>query len=185
MTPEIRLFVALLAGPPEQAALQRLIEPDLVGFRWTPVDQTHLTLRFIGEVPAATAERSETALAGVRVEPFWLDLGGVGRFPPRGAPAVVWAGLSAVHPRLRQLRQQVDDHLLAAGLPLKLPPFVPHLTLARVRDAAANDVAAYLKRHRDFEGPSWPVSAFALMESQRLPAGSRHVVRRLYPLRKD
>jgi RNA 2',3'-cyclic 3'-phosphodiesterase len=181
MTPEKRLFVALLPEAPERAAIAQLVQP-LAGFRWTPPAHLHLTLRFIGEVPGEVVARTEEILRRVRVEPFWLELAGVGRFPPRGAASVVWVGCASTHPRLHQLRQQVDDALLSLGLPLELPPFVPHLTIARVREAAPGTVNDFLKRHRDFTGPAWPVRAFALMESARQPAGINHEVLRAYPL---
>jgi RNA 2',3'-cyclic 3'-phosphodiesterase len=177
----MRLFVALLPTAATRSALARL-DDDRPGFRWVPSEQAHLTMRFLGELSEPEVEKAEAALAAVRVEPFWVEVGEVGRFPPRGRASVVWAGLNQHHPRLHQLRQQIDDGLLAAGLPVELSPFVPHFTVARVRDAAPQTVEHWLKRHRDFTGPAWYVDAFVLMESVLRPEGAEHTVRRTYRL---
>lgn len=177
--PSARLFVAVYPSPAARDALAALAEP-LRDFRWTPPEQLHLTLRFIGEVSAAHAEAAEAALERVHVAPFVLEPSGTGVFPPRGQPGVVWVGLGTAHPHLHQLRQRVDDALLAAGVPLELPPFHPHLTVARVRHASPGSVAEFVKRHRGFVGPAWQVTEFALVESELHPAGPRHRVRRSY-----
>ena len=177
----MRLFVALLPTDATRSALAKL-EDKRPGFRWVPPEQAHLTMRFLGELADPDVAKAESALATVRVEPFWVEVGQVGRFPPRGRAGVVWAGLSQHHPRLHQLRQQIDDGLLAAGVPIELSPFVPHLTVARVRDAAPQTVEHWLKRHREFAGPAWRVDSFALMESILGPDGATHQVRQSYRL---
>lgn len=160
----MRLFVALQPTDPARAALAALAD-DVPGVRWVPAAQLHLTLRFIGEVSADDAEKITAALSLVRVQPFFLELTGTGGFPPRGAPGVLWAGVGPGHPLLHQLRQQVDDRMLATGVPFELRPFIPHFTVGRCRDASPVPVAHWLKRHRDFAGPTWPVRQFHLMAS--------------------
>jgi 2'-5' RNA ligase len=176
-----RLFVALLPTAPAQEALTALME-GLDGVRWTPPEQLHLTLRFIGPV-AETAQREiDESLARVAVRRFLLDLEGVRGFPPRGSPTILWAGVGRGHPLLHQLRQQVDDRLLTTATAIALRPFEPHLTLARVREAPAVAVNHWLKRHRGFVGPTWPVDAFHLMASEPRPGGSVYRVLRSYSL---
>ncbi|MDF3057999.1 MAG: 2-5 ligase [Rariglobus sp.] len=174
MTRTERLFVAIQPTEPVRTALTGLIG-DIARARWTPPPQLHLTLRFIGEVSNEARQRIEEALDHVRVQPFFLGAEGTGRFPPRGHPSVVWAGVTG-HPHLHQLRQQVDDGLLATGVPFELRPFVPHFTLARTGEASAGAVEHWLKQHRDFIGPAWRVNAFHLMASDLTPEGAGHRV---------
>jgi 2'-5' RNA ligase len=176
-----RLFVALRPTAPARAALTGLME-GLDGVRWTPPEQLHLTLRFIGPVDEPARERIESALARVAVRRFLLDLEGVRGFPPRGTPAILWAGVGRGHPLLHQLRQQVDDQLLTTTMAIALRPFEPHLTFARVREAAPVAVSHWLKRHHEFAGPTWPVDAFHLMASEPRPGGSAYRVLRSYAL---
>lgn len=176
-----RLFVGIYPDSVVRDALASLAT-SLRGFRWTPPEQLHLTLRFLGELDDATAGRAEAALATVSVGAFLLEPAGVGVFPPRGPAGVVWVGFGTAHPHLFQLRQRVDDALLAAGVPLELRPFQAHLTVARVREASAGTIAEFVKRHRDFTAPPWRATSFALMESRLNSAGAEHAVRRMYPL---
>lgn len=179
-SPPLRLFVALQPTEPVRTALAELAAA-IARVQWTPREQFHLTLRFIGEVPGAQAKKIEAALARVQVRPFFLEVEGVGGFPPRGHPGVLWAGVRS-HPFLHQLRQQVDDLLLTVQPELELKPFVPHFTLGRCREAPPVAVAHWLKRHRDFAGPAWPVDSFHLMSSELTTAGAVHRVFRKFPL---
>src|SRR4051812_28282955 len=101
-----RLFVALVPTDPVRDALSELQEGG-DGVKWTPPAKIHLTLRFIGEVYSDEKKRIEEVLAQVNVKRFFLDLEGVGGFPARGDPVVLWVGVGNGHPLLHQLRKQV------------------------------------------------------------------------------
>jgi len=181
MAPPARLFVALHPSAPLRVFLAEL-QTEIPRMQWAPPEQIHLTIRFIGEQPAAAHDTIADALRRVRVKPFMLGVEGIGGFPERGNWHVVWAGVGNGHPLLHQLRQQVDNALLAAGIQFELRPFVPHLTLGRCREAPAAMVRQWAKQHRDFEGPVWPVSSFALMASEPSPHGRIHRLIQEYPL---
>lgn len=172
----VRLFVAIDAPDEVREALSALPER-LRGVMWTPPTQYHLTLRFLGEVEAPRVDGLRQALAPIRVEPFVLELGGVGSFPPGRPPRVLWAGVGEGHPRLHQLRQRVDDAILATGLTdLDVRTFHPHFTLARCGPTGVpGAVAGFLKKHRDFEGPVFRVDSFTLYRSTPGPGGAVHV----------
>ena len=180
--PTERLFIAIPLPDSLRDELAALYEP-LPGIAWTRPEQLHLTLRFLGDVAQPVAAAAGQALERVRVEPFVLPMGGTGAFPPRGSPRVLWAGVGQGHPRLHQLRQQIDDALLAAGLDLDVRSFRPHATLARVRaEAAPGAVNQFLRRHRDFEVAPFRVETFRLYASELRPAGAIHTVKREYRL---
>ena len=61
----MRLFVALDLPWTVRTQLAGLAS-GLPGARWVPAENYHLTLRFIGEVPAWRAEEIDAALAGLR-----------------------------------------------------------------------------------------------------------------------
>jgi 2'-5' RNA ligase len=177
----VRLFVAILPTEPVRRALARLmVGPDEV--KWERPEQLHLTLRFIGNVALEDEPKITTALRRVTVRPFFLETAGVGGFPPRGHPQVLWAGVGRGHPLLHQLRQQVDDFLLTTQVPFELRAFQPHFTLGRTGAATPVSITHWLKRHRDFLGPVWPVAAFHLVASRLTPAGAVHHVVESFPL---
>jgi 2'-5' RNA ligase len=180
--PSVRLFIAIDLPAAQRAALVALGTPTR-GLVWTPPEQIHLTLRFLGDTDEARIADLTTALARVRVEPFVLPLEGLGAFPPTGAAQVLWAGVAHGHPRLFQLRQQIDDALLALGLPVDLRLFHPHVTLARVkREASPATVAQFLKQHREFAAAPFRAEAFNLYASQLLSTGAVHTLQQIFPL---
>jgi 2'-5' RNA ligase len=180
-----RLFVALVPPATVRVELAALAAP-LPGVRWFPEENLHLTLRFIGDTEPEKAARLEETLARVRVEPFILTVGGVGLFPTRGPAKVLWAGTGNGHPRLHQLRKQVDEALLSVDTALDVHSFHPHFTLGRLTaDYEAKPLAKFIERHATFEAPPFRVSEFQLMASE-LPPGRPPVYRtvRSFPLVK-
>ena len=162
----LRLFVALTPPPIVRAELAALARP-LAGVRWTPQENLHLTLRFIGATPPEIAERYRTVLERVQVEPFILPVGNVGVFPTRGSAKVLWAGVGQGHTRLYQLRKQVDEALLAVEPGLDVGHFHPHFTLGRLAESTeAKSLAQFVAQHAEFEAPPFRVSELHLLESE-------------------
>lgn len=161
-----RLFVALVPPVTVQTELADLAAP-LVGVRWTPATNIHLTLRFIGETEPEKQRRYEEALARVQVEPFILPVVGVDTFLNRGPARVLWAGVGSGHPRLYQLRKQVDEALLTVDSGLPMPGFHPHFTIARLDPAhEPKAVAHFIERNAKAESPPFSVASFQLMASE-------------------
>ncbi len=181
-----RLFTALVPPATIQTELAGVATP-LTGVRWTPTENLHLTLRFIGETDDAKAERYADSLARVRVEPFILPVGGAGLFPTRGPAKVLWAGVGNGHTRLYQLRKQVDEALLAVDAGLAMPGFHPHFTLGRIAENYdPKELAHFLDRQKTLEAPPFRVTSFQLMSSELSP-GRPPVYRvvRSYALDRD
>ena len=182
--PNARLFVAIPLPAPVRDELLTLTTP-LAGITWTQPDQLHLTLRFLGDVPEEKIEAITVRLATVRVEPFVLPIEGLGAFPLKSPPHTLWIGVGPGHPHLHQLRQRIDDAVLAAGLPgLDVRTFHPHVTLARCTEKAASVVARWLRTHPAFEAPPFRVSAFDLIASDLRPTGAVHTLVQRFALAK-
>jgi 2'-5' RNA ligase len=180
--PTRRLFVALTLPDAVRATLAAETAP-LPHVAWTPPAQLHLTLRFLGETDESILETLCARLRTVRVAPFLLPVEGVGTFPPNRPPRTLWIGIGSGHPRLFQLRQRLDDALLAAGLTaLDLRTFHPHITLARATEPATKAVAHWLHTHRGFAAPPFRVTSFALLSSALHPDGAVHTLLERFPL---
>jgi 2'-5' RNA ligase len=179
-----RLFLAINLPGPVRDPLLALCEP-LPGANWSRPETLHLTLRFIGDVPEEMIPEITRQLGTVRVEPFLLPIEGVGAYPPKGAPRVLWSGVGPGHPRLFQLRQQLDDALLAAGLPLlDVRTFHPHVTLARCATKGGPALTRWMDLHQHFAAPPFRVNAFELYASEPQPGGAVHTSVQRFPLRK-
>ena len=180
-----RLFIAIDLPTPLRDQLTALYGPAR-GITWTRTEQLHLTLRFLGDVDVSLRESLEQKLAAVSVEPFVLPVEGLGSFPPRGPARVLWVGVGRGHTRLHQLRQQIDDALLACGLDLDVRFFHPHVTLGRVKDEAPPGVVAdFLKKHGAFEAAPFRVTSFILYASELRSSGAIHTPWRTFSLAAD
>ncbi len=166
-----RLFVAIEIPPPVDQRLADL-DPKLRGVRWLAPKQMHLTLGFLGNITPETRDRLSSALAGIHWSPFFLPVTGIGCFPTRGHPMVVWAGVGRGHPHLFQLHKRVQDAALAAGVEPELRPWRPHITIGRCRDVSAQTPRPFLQKHSEFEAGMIHVESFVLNSSLLMPGGS-------------
>lgn len=175
-----RLFVAI---DPPLGIRERLTALccGLPGARWVEPEQLHLTLRFIGDVDGSIRRPVQEALAEVRAEAFSLQLEGIGFFPPRGNPRVVWVGIRKNEELLR-LHNRIESVLVRAGLEPEERKFAPHITLARLKNTPASRIGAYLAQHGLFRTEEFPVNEFLLYSSVLNSRGARHYIEEGYPL---
>ncbi len=134
----VRTFICL--QPPafardRLASTQQRLRNSGAQVRWVKPHNIHLTLKFLGSVPAQRLQDVARAVqrAAVPAPPIPLELAVLGCFPNRRAPKVVWAGLKQLPEELRDLQQRVEKELVAIGFSAESRPFSPHLTLGRVR----------------------------------------------------
>lgn len=158
-----RLFVAIDLPDDVRQAVCGLRE-SIRGFRWVPQEQLHLTLRFIGDMDEGLLERVKERVSTVQFQVFAIELNGIGHFPPRGLPRVIWAGITS-GPELFAVQKQVEQACVAAGIPHEPRCFSPHLTLARLKDPLPETVTQFELRHAGFRCGPVPVNAFHLYES--------------------
>jgi RNA 2',3'-cyclic 3'-phosphodiesterase len=169
-----RLFIAIDIPNPLARTLGDL-DPNLRGVRWLPPEQVHLTLSFLGDVPEDAEARLRENLKAIRFSAFFLPLTGIGAFPGKGRPNVIWIGVGPGHPHLFQLHKRVQDAALAAGLEPDLRPWHPHITLARCREKISREsVSPFLKANVDLDAGMFRVESFALYSSELKPEGSVH-----------
>jgi len=176
-----RLFIAIDPPPEVRDQLTGLC-CGLPDARWTPPEQLHLTLCFIGEVDGATFLDIREALEQIQAAPFSLRLQGVGFFPPRGQPRVVWAGVEKSEP-LMVLQRKITTRLFQLGVELENRKFSPHITLARLKETPAAKVGKYLAINGLFTSDPFAVDRFSLYSSVLGRKGATHVVEQAYPIR--
>jgi 2'-5' RNA ligase len=175
-----RLFIAV--DPPED--IRENLEAmsfGIPGAKWVGPEQLHLTVRFIGEVDGAVFRDIKNILAEIHVASFSLQLKGVGYFPPRGAPRVLWVGLEKSEP-LQLLRKKIDAALLRIRVQPEGRKFSPHITMARLKNSPVHKIANFLAGNGLFSQEPFQVEDFKLYSSILSPKGAYHRVERIYPL---
>jgi len=140
---------------------------------WVRPDRMHLTLHFFGSADAAIEGRVRGGLAqAISEDPFDLSFHGLGFFPERGSPRVLWLG---VRDGLAELRRVHKDLERACGVsPAHEGPFTPHLTLARFSDRVPRTGIAKIADIPASAGPS-RIDRVTLYESRFSGAGPTYV----------
>ena len=126
-------------------------------------DMLHMTLLFLGNVPAHHIENLRTAAARVHGTPFTLHFDRCSCWQKK---QIAWAGCSEPPLHLLTLAGQLAERLTEAGLPVELRDFVAHVTLLR-KTRSATELP-------EFDTFDWPVQEFFLAESRLLPEGARY-----------
>ncbi|HEY7664018.1 MAG TPA: RNA 2',3'-cyclic phosphodiesterase [Xanthobacteraceae bacterium] len=174
-----RLFTGLEIPADVGQALSTL-RGGLPGARWIDPENYHVTLRFIGDVDDVVAHEVASMLGAVRRQAFELrveDLKPFGGRKPRAivaalGPAQALMELQAEHERLMQ----------RVGLEPEGRKFIPHVSLARLRESSSRQVADYLALRAPFRSPRFKVSRFVLFSARASVGGGPYVVEAAYPL---
>jgi RNA 2',3'-cyclic 3'-phosphodiesterase len=177
-----RLFAGV-SVPPEvgqaigvvTAAGTRLL-PDA---RWSPPEDWHVTLMFLGDVALARVVEISVRLRRIaeRTSGFETAIGGMGGFPSAARARVVWIGLDDPDDGWSGLASGVREAL--AGVVLPAPQaFVPHITLAR----SAQPIALPRSLVERVVGPvGFAVTGFSLFRSHPDSSGARYEILERYP----
>lgn len=135
----VRTFIGIFPPPEIQAAIahsQALLKPDSSGVRWEAQNKFHITLKFLGSLtpPQLDKTRFELSRAGEILAPFNTILNSIGCFPDLRSPKIIWIGSSRDgNPPLSKCFAVVDEYCAAAGFKKDERPFLPHITLGRVK----------------------------------------------------
>ncbi len=141
MPEQIRTFIAMSLPTAVQQGLARVQQQLKQGrppVRWVAPDKIHVTLNFLGEIPAEQVPGvgDAAARAAAAAVPFEIEAVGIGVFPNPRRPRVIWVGLAGELDALRALQAGLSRELAALGFPPEDRPFSPHLTLGRMRQQA-------------------------------------------------
>jgi len=139
--------------------------------------QAHLTLVFLGDVPSQQCDQLITAMSEPidGIGAFDIAFGGLGVFPPAGAPRVLWLGVLTGAREVIALQRAVARRLATLGLMLEDRVFHPHLTLGRWRRATPSDRPSLAADARPTG--SMRVDRVTLYESRLSSEGPTHIER--------
>ncbi len=132
----VRAFFGLPVPEPQRDELGRFITECAAvspNFRWTPISNLHLTIRFVGSVDREVVEGIADRLDAQPLAGFEMELGDVGAFKRSRLVRVVWLGLRSGKEAVRALAAQVEAECKAAGLDAEQRALTAHVTLARAR----------------------------------------------------
>lgn len=145
---------------------------------WSPLDNLHITTKFIGQWPDERLEELHEALLAVAPRiAFEVEIGNLGWFPAERSPRVLWIGAQG-GPSLSTLAKEIEERLASLGLAREAREFSPHLTLARIKNPVP--LGALRKRVEEMQPAfigKFQVSQFALFRSD--PGSNSSLYRKL------
>ncbi|HPI38885.1 MAG TPA: RNA 2',3'-cyclic phosphodiesterase [Ignavibacteriaceae bacterium] len=180
-----RLFVSLNVPEDVKRRIVQIREaiPESSRFRWESKKKIHLTLKFIGEVSDEVIPQVKEQLKflkksnGFNCEAYKFEF-----FYVKKMPKIVWMRVK-VKPAIHPLIEKINDVLAEIGIEKDERPFVPHLTLLRLR---GHESPAFLEKvlEQKFEPITFFTDEISVTESTLLPTGSvyREVIK--YKLNK-
>ena len=139
----MRLFVAIDIGDAMRREAQRVIaaltikleqakEPPKVV--WVRPAALHVTIKFLGEVDEAEAERLKALLAPpIAMAPFDVSWRGIGAFPSTRHPRALWLGVINGAAQLAEVESEISTRVAGAAVQLDDRALLPHLTLGRIK----------------------------------------------------
>lgn len=171
-----RLFVSVPLTPTEaiRAILPR-IEALGQAVRVSDPAQFHLTLRFLGDQPIDSIPAIAQALRDVAedCQAVQCHVRGLDLLPDRKRPRVLYAGLEPVD-RVSALADRLNALLIEAGFPPPDRPFMPHLTVARIKAHPPDALFRLLDQHRQADFGNMGLDRITLFKSELDPAGAVH-----------
>ena len=174
-----RLFTALEI--PQNAAMSlSFLRGGLPSARWIDPENYHITLRFIGDIDARLADEIVAALDRVDRARFTVQLKGIGAFGSK-KPHSIYAGVES-SPALDELQNEIDRILRRLGLSPDQRKFVPHVTLARLRQPKIDDVVRYLAGRGNFSSPPFSVQRFGLFSARDSVGGGPYILEEAFGL---
>ena len=178
MSDNIRAFIAIdlpdyvLRGI---GGIQAGLKQSGVKVKWVRKESVHLTLKFLGDIPAHRVGEIGAAVheAVKDVRPFTLEGKGVGVFPDFRRPRVIWAGISGELDTLKDLCQRLEEALVKIGFPKEKRPFQAHLTVGRIKGGINKQILrAALEEQKEFVTDPFTVASVILYQSVLQPQGA-------------
>ena len=187
----MRLFLAIHLSDEVRAGIaevQGRLQATGAAVRWSPPEQFHLTVRFLGDLDDSLLpdiEYYSEWLAGEN-SAFRFSVTGVSVFPKRGPDIrTIWMGLSEEGiAGWKTIANQAQEAFIPFGVPRE-QNLVPHITLGRVKKAEGMDAlkAAIAAEARTDCGEQ-AADELTLVQSTLDPHGAIYRDIKCWPLRE-
>lgn len=173
----LRLFIAIeipLVLKERLNKVQQALRECTTGVKWVSQDNFHVTLKFLGDTPENKYKDICEAMqqSCQQFSAFTLSLQGLGTFPGKGNPKVLWVGIAGDKDILLGLHNSLDENLTKVNLPAESRKYSPHLTLGRIKDSSDTDrLVAEVTKHKQENFGQWQATNIHLIQSTLTSSG--------------
>ena len=184
----LRLFTAIETPPlikPKIGEIRDRLRESGADVKWESDEKLHATIKFLGDTYERLLPEIVSSLEGV-VQTFSqtdVRYGGVGCFPNRLAPRVIWVGMEDLKGSLNLLHDGIETALTGLGFEKEERAFHAHVTLGRVKSERGVQSLIRMMESITFESQPVPIREVALIKSELKPNGSVYTTLKTIPLR--
>lgn len=159
-----RLFIGIAISDEIANSLLPL-QTDVMGAKYSPRENFHITLRFVGNLNEVMAEQLAALLHKIKHAPFDLSLADVGFFG-EDKPHSMHAKI-APSQALLSLANECEAVCRNLGLEPETREFRPHITLAYLnKDADLPDLLEWQAQNSHYKSGNLKVDSFSLYSSR-------------------
>jgi 2'-5' RNA ligase len=155
-----------------------------VSVSWSRPENSHLTLKFFGNVSTEHIGRISTAAGRTssKFAQFPIQVGNTGVFPKSAKAQVLWIGVSDPAGALIALQKSFEEECARAGFAKEERNFRPHLTIARIRQREGTRQLAEAHLSMEFPLLEVSVSELVVFRSELSSEGSKYTPLSRHPL---
>jgi 2'-5' RNA ligase len=166
------------------SSLQSELKKSNADVRWEPSEKFHATIKFLGDVEERNLPRiiAKIEQSVSTVPHCTVSYEGIGTFPDKEHPRVIWIGCENPDGNLLKLKSNLDAALHPLGFPIEERVFHPHITLGRVKSGIRIKDLLSMLENLTFEPRSAKVERIVVMKSTLKPQGSEYSVLTTIPL---
>lgn len=144
--------------------------------KWVPYKDLHITLKFLGKTPEDLVPKISESLSNnlLSFKPFYITIYGIGTFPNRKHPRVIWVGIEDSEV-IKKMQGYIEESMATLGYQSEEREFHPHLTVGRVRSQKGiTDLINGLEHFKGTYFGNTEVEYVRLMESRLKPSGAEY-----------
>lgn len=187
----MRTFIALEVSQEvrgEIASVQNECRKIAPGVKWVKPENIHITLKFLGEVSPLDIEKIGKAVktATYGFKDFKVTFTNIGGFPNTKNPRIIWVGISEGKEYVSNLSKVISKELSPCGFLSEDRPFIPHLTIARVKSTKnKGKLTRKIESLKNTDFGEGLINRVLIIESKLSPQGPRYSVLREIKFSKD
>lgn len=183
----MRLFVGIKLENSVLEQIDKFLKPfkkTASPVKWTELQNLHVTLKFIGEVPDSQYNMIQKKLASAdfNTGPLELTFRGCGKFGRGRDMNIFWIGIDE-NQIMQDVYHRIENSLHRLGIPKEKRPFKPHITVARNKKSFNfKSFFDLIEEKQDTLIAKQQVGGFQLFNSQLTPEGPIYKVLKEVPL---
>ncbi|MBY8996857.1 MAG: RNA 2',3'-cyclic phosphodiesterase [Candidatus Thorarchaeota archaeon] len=113
--------------------IQQKLDLNAAKMKIVKKENIHFTLHFFGDTLLTKLDQIQACLDGIVIDPFEIEVVGVGSFPNKRRPRIIWIGVTHNASKILNLKNEIDSSLMELGYQPEKRKYTPHATIARVR----------------------------------------------------